>query len=233
MSSRRQYMSNKNIIITLVLLLAVTAFGAVIVPAAKKTARETDRSILKTALANYYADTGTVPLYTDQPTKDISPIIYDALLTVFDADYIETNMYPVNKELLRQAGALSTLNNDARLWVGALDNPAFIICEEDAADPYFLASIPKDSNKGDISLLSQKIVDHDVSEVKDVQMISTDTIVIGGYDPSNNLVSVNSNGDVTKSSSESLADTVEYITSQSSKVYTVVNDGSTGEFKYE
>lgn len=215
-------MKKEALIMLVVMIFVSTIIGFSFFHQQKVTSLETDRSIITTAVSDYYNRTGVVPADTSKKLvalangtvntgatdaykqQDIKKL-YDYLVDVFGASDVDKYMFPVDKKLLRSAGSLTKLHKESRLWVTDTRNPSFLITPEDVDN----GTIPPNSG-GDLDTLVEKVVPTAVSNPIDTDVDSSGKLVVGGSGTMNR-VTVSSNGTVENKSTPNPSEVIEYV----------------------
>lgn len=215
-------MKRDALILLIVVIVVTTIISFSFFEQQRVTSLETDRSIITTAVSDYYNRTGVVPANTVAKLVDLAnktidtkatdvykqqdvKKLYDYLVDVFGASDVDSYMFPVDKKLLRSAGSLSKLHKESRLWVTDTRNPAFLITPEDIDN----GTIPPNSG-GDLDTLVEKTVDIPVTNPVDTDVDSTGKLVVGGSGTQNRVV-VSPNGTVENKSTANPSEVIEYV----------------------
>lgn len=245
-------MSTKQVVIGLVVTAMIMMLFSESYGYLEEVGLRTDRAIITTAVNDYWTRTSSVPLITSNTLKELSEGVsptdlqlkamkrggldklYKELVDVYGAEEVDSNIFPLDKMVLRSAGSLGKLKKENRIWLGHKNDPSFILCVDDVESKQGITSF---SAGGSLDTLTEKEVNlttptGTMTTPIDTTVDGAGNLIVGGAGTSNIIV-VSPNGDVADISDSNRSGSVEYVAGSSDEPSYIITDGTTYNFKTE
>lgn len=245
-------MNTKIIVISIIATLGLFTLFSVSYSYLEEVGLNTDRAIITAAVNDYWTRTSNVPLITSNTLKELSEGVtpsdlqlksmkrkglnklYSELVEMYGEDEVNTNIFPLDKMVLRSAGSLGKMKKENRMWLGHKSDPSFLLCVEDVESKNGLTNL---SGGGSLDSLTETEINLStptgtINTPIDTTIDSTGKLIVGGSGTAN-IITISPNGTATDISDADRSGSVEYIAGSVSEPSYVFKNGTNYEFKTE